>query len=76
MMDPEQDVDHGDREDWAESSATPVVLQADDLSAVEVRVAEPGPLIAALRSMHDCTSQVDACKRSADVGSLPLATAG
>lgn len=31
---------------WAEETATPLVLRADNLDAVEVRVAEPGPLVA------------------------------
>jgi len=31
---------------WAEETATPMVLRADNLDAVEVRVAEPGPLVA------------------------------
>lgn len=31
---------------WADTTATPMILRADNLDAVEVRVAEPGPLVA------------------------------
>ena len=31
---------------WADATATPMILRADSLDAVEVRVAEPGPLVA------------------------------
>lgn len=32
--------------EWAEASATPMLLNADDLEPVKVRIAEPGPLVA------------------------------
>ncbi|MCV7050022.1 prevent-host-death protein [Mycobacterium heidelbergense] len=40
--------------EWAEASATPMLLEADNLEAVEVPVAEPGPLVAMkLQSLPD-----------------------
>lgn len=32
--------------EWAEVSATPMILKAEDLEPVELRIAEPGPLVA------------------------------
>jgi hypothetical protein len=32
--------------EWAEASATPMILKADDLEPIELRIAEPGPLVA------------------------------
>lgn len=45
---------------WAEETATPMLLRADD-TAVEVRVAEPGPLVAMkLQSLPNRTSAKEA----------------
>jgi hypothetical protein len=47
--------------EWAEASATPILLQTDNLATIEVRVAEPGPLVAMkLQSLPNRTSDKEA----------------